>query len=338
MLRRWLTHTFQTLILSVFLGICVVAPLRAAVDFKEVLKSVVMVQAQVPSAARTADRLGTTRQGSGVVIDDKGLILTIGYLVMEADQTSVVTALGNTIPATPVAYDHTSGFGLVRALAPLGVGPLTLGSSAAMSEKSIALIMSLGESRPVTPVQVVSRRAFAGSWEYLLERAIYTMPAHREFGGAALINDQGQLVGIGSLFVSDAMGSDALTPGNMFVPTDLLKPILADLLANGRRTQASPPWLGIYTDAQGGRVIVTRVADAGPGQRAGIKAGDIVMGVGGRRVSDMVDFYQRVRDSGTAGAAIDIDLLPHGVGSLEIKKVTVTSEDRHDWLSKPQSH
>jgi len=330
-------------ILSVFIGAIVAGliiafPVKAEVDFKEIVKSVVMISSHVPATARTARSLGTQRQGSGVVIDDNGLVLTVGYLVMESDEVMLTNALGKTIPAAFVAYDHSTGFGLVRAITPVGVPPIKIGSSKGMTEKSLALAVSLGDASPVTPVQVVSRRAFAGPWEYLLDSAIYTMPPHRTFGGAALINERGELVGVGSLFVNDAMGEEAATPGNMFVPVDVLKPVLSDLVANGRRTQTPGPWLGIYTNAQGGRVFVTRVADAGPAQKAGIKAGDIVMGVDGKRVNDMVDFYTRVRDSGKAGAEIRIDLLPYGGPALEIKKVVVKSQDRHDWLKKPKSH
>lgn len=333
-----LSYKLPFIILAIVIGLTVGPPAQAEVDFQKIAKSVVMVHSRVPATARTARTLGTDRQGSGVVIDDKGLVLTVGYLVMESEKVTLINAMGETVPAAFVAYDHTTGFGLVRALTAIGVAPMELGTSLEMTEKSVALAVSLGGARPLTPVQVVSRRAFAGSWEYLLDSAIFTMPPHRTFGGAALINEQGKLVGLGSLFVNDALGSEVLSPGNMFVPIDILKPILADLVANGRRTHAPGPWLGIYTNAQQGRVFVTRVANAGPAERAGIKPGDIVMGVGGKRVSNMVDFYERVRSSGEAGAEIDIDLLPQGGAVLEIKKVVVKSQDRHDWLAKPASH
>ncbi len=330
--------TCLAVVVGVLMPILAAESARAKPDFRKIIESVVMVQSKIPATARTANSLGTERQGSGIVIDDSGLVLTIGYLVMESDAITLVNYSGKSIPARFIAYDHTSGFGLVRALSPTGVLPVEMGASSEMAEKSLALVVSLGDSRPATPVQIVSRRTFAGPWEYLLDQAIYTMPPHRGFGGAALINEQGQLVGVGSLFVNDAMGKEIATPGNMFVPIDLLKPILPELLANGRRIKSPGPWLGIYTSAQGGRVFVTRVADSGPAQIAGIKAGDIVMGVGGKRVTDMIDFYQRVRSSGAAGSNVHIDLLPHGTAGLEIKQVIVKSQDRNDWLSKPLSH
>ncbi len=310
----------------------------AATDFKQLAKSVVMVKAQVPASARTAENLGTVRQGSGIVIDDKGLVLTIGYLIMEAERVIVSNDSGAAVEARFVAYDHATGFGLVRATEPLNLPVMKLGQSSDLQEKSVALVVSLGGPEPMTPVQVVSRRTFAGYWEYLLESAIFTMPAHQVFGGAALIDEKGELVGVGSLFVNDAMEAETPMPGNMFVPIDLLKPVFDELVAKGRQASRPAPWLGIYTNAQGGRVFVGRVANGGPAEQAGIKAGDIIMGVGGKRVADIADFYRRVRDSGRAGVDVDIDLLPMGAQSLEIKKISVKSADRHDWLKMPQTH
>lgn len=330
--------SFLTLLMVGLMWLSPLSPALAEADFRKAVESIIMLQSEVPATARTADTLGTQRQGSGVVIDDEGLVLTIGYLVMESDEITLTNYWGKSIPASFVAYDHSTGFGLVRALSPIGVDAIEMGLSSSMEEKSPGLIVSLGNSRPATPVQVVSRRTFAGAWEYLLEDAIYTMPPHREFGGAALINEDGKLVGIGSLFVNDAMGLDAPTPGNMFVPIDLIKPILPELLAKGRRASSPDPWLGIYTTAQGGRVFVTRVADSGPAEKAGIKPGDIVMGVNGKRVTDMVEFYRRIRNLGEAGSNVKLDLLPRGSQALEIKQVVVKSLDRHDWLTKPISH
>ncbi len=333
-----MSGAFSYLLIFSLIGFVAVKPAQAETDFRRVVESVVMLQTKVPATARTSRSLGTQRQGSGVVIDDEGLVLTIGYLIMEADEIVLTNYSGKSVPGRFVAYDHTSGFGLVRALTPIDVKPVELGDSSKMKEKSVGLVVSLGGTAPATPAQVVSRRSFAGSWEYLLDDAIYTMPPHREFGGAALFNEEGQVVGVGSLFVGDAIGEEMPSPGNMFVPTNIVKPILAELISEGRRVSAPHPWLGVYTSAQGGRVFVTRVAEAGPAQKAGIEAGDIVMGVGGKRVTSMVEFYQRVRSFGAAGVDVNVDLLSRGSPDLEIKQITVKSLDRHDWLSKPQSH
>lgn len=276
-----LSGVFYSLVFCSLIWSVGIKSAHADTDFRRVVESVVMLQSKVPATARTSRTLGTQRQGSGVVIDEEGLVLTIGYLIMEADEITLTNYTGKSAPAQFVAYDHTSGFGLVRALTPIDVKPVAFGDSSKMQEKSVGLVVSLGGITPATPAQVVSRRSFAGSWEYLLDKAIYTMPPHREFGGAALFNEEGQVVGVGSLFVGDAIGGDLPSPGNMFVPTNLVKPILAELISKGRRISAPHPWLGVYTQAQDGRVFVTRVAKAGPAEKAGIEAGDIVMGVGG---------------------------------------------------------
>jgi len=300
--------------------------------FGDIVKAVIEVNAKIKPGARTAGSLGLQRAGSGVLIGDDGLILTIGYLIMESDSLSIVTRDGVNIPADFVAYDHRTGFGLLRATRTFGVTPLALGDSEAQKAGMPLLVVSTGDQGAVTPVRVVSRRSFAGYWEYLLDTAIYTMPMHRQYGGAALLDLKGQLVGIGSLFVNDAMAPDEETPGNMFVPVNLLKPILADLLTSGTSGQPARPWIGVYTGEAKGKVIVNRVAADGPGALAGVKPGDIIIGVAGRRVSGMVDLYRKVWSRGAAGIDVPLDVLPLGSTTLEIKKITVHSRDRHKWL------
>ncbi len=298
----------------------------------EVLRAVVGVRADIRADARTAGSLGTEREGSGVVIGADGLVLTIGYLILEAQAAEVLTADGEAVPATVVGYDHNTGFGLLRADRPLGIKPVALGDSAALAEGDMVLAVSHEGARPVTPARVVSRRPFAGYWEYLLENAIFTAPPHPGYGGAALIGPDGRLLGIGSLFVNDAVAPATPGPGNMFVPIDGLKPILADLLEHGRPSRPSHPWLGLYTEQNRGRVFIVRVAGGGPAEKAGLKAGDIIMGVGGKRVKDMADFFRKVWARGDAGTEIPIDVLPLGATDLVIARVVVPSLDRYRWL------
>ena len=298
----------------------------------DVFSSVVAITAIIPDDARTVQTLGGMRSGSGIVIDDDGLVLTIGYLILEAEKAAVTNANNELVPAALVAYDHATGFGLLRAEKPLGIKPVQLGTSADMAEGAKVIVVSKGGPAPVMAARVTSRREFAGYWEYLLDNAIFTAPAFPHYGGAALIDSDGRLVGIGSLMVNDAAGPDAPVQGNMFVPIDLLKPILDELLANGRTAATAHPWLGIYTNENRGRVVVVRLAAGGPAASAGILPGDVIMGVGGRRVSGIADFYRKIRAQGTAGADIPIDLVPVRDGKLEIKTIRVPSRDRHDWL------
>jgi S1-C subfamily serine protease len=298
----------------------------------DVLNSVVGVRAQVPEDARTANSLGTTREGSGIVIGADGLVLTIGYLILEATSTEIVGADGHAVPADIVGYDHNTGFGLLRAGEPLDLKPVEFGDSSALSQGDIVLAVSFGGNRPVVATRVVSRRPFAGYWEYLLESAIFTSPPHFQYGGAALIGEDGRLLGIGSLMVNDAVQEPAPVPGNMFVPIDTLKPILQELVDNARPSKASHPWLGLYTDEAEGRVFVTRTAANGPAEKAGIKAGDIVIGVGGKRVSGMADFFRKVWAVGDAGVEVPIDVLPRNTEDFTIERVMIRSRDRYHWL------
>lgn len=302
---------------------------------RDIIQSVVGMSAMIPEDARTAAHLGTIRSGSGIVIDNEGLVLTIGYLMLEA-AAAVTDADGVLVRASLVAYDHNTGFGLLRAQYPLGIKPVELGSSADLVEGSPVIVISKGGQVPVMPAKVASRREFAGYWEYLLEDAIFTVPHNPQYGGAALLDSNGRLVGIGSLQVNDAVPGPSPVIGNMFVPIDALKPILSELLEKGRTSKPRHPWLGVYTDQTRGRVIVTRTAAGGPADTAGIRPGDVIMGVGGKRVKSIADFYRKIWARGGPGAEIPVDLVPANAEALKIKTIKVRSRDRYDWLKLNQ--
>jgi serine protease Do len=292
------------------------------------LDGVVQITAYVPQEARTASSLGTERLGSGVVIDDSGLILTIGYLVVEAAEIEIDGAGPEPIPASMVAYDHESGFGLLRAQSPLQVKPIPLGTSAAVRTTQPLLVVSRTGDLDAVGVFVVDRRDFAGYWEYLLEDAIFTAPPHAQFGGAALLDESGRLVGIGSLLVNDAGFSGRPIPGNMFVPIDHLKPIMGDLLTRGRRADPGRPWLGVSLEEHKGRVFVTRVSPDGPAAAAGIAPDDVILGIGGAQVHGLMDFYRRLWGRGEAGVEVPLDVLK----GMEVQPVLVRSGDRYRYL------
>jgi len=284
--------------------------------------SVVKVKSKAVANARSTRALGTQREGTGVVIDSEGLVLTIGYLITEAETVELSTADGRSFPATVVGYDNATGFGLLKALRPLPVKPVQFGQSASIGERELVLIVGFDG---VAPAYVVSRRPFVGYWEYLLEEAIYTAPATVNWSGAALLNREGKLLGIGSLVVGNAMGTRAQqVPGNMFVPIDLLKPLLGDLIATGRSSARPRPWIGVNTQEVQGNVIVTRVTTEGPAEDANIRAGDVVVGIGGQSVKGQADFYIKLWKSGDAGVDIALEVLREG----RVEKVTVKSIDR----------
>jgi S1-C subfamily serine protease len=297
------------------------------------LEAVVGVRATIPANARTAQVLGMEREGSGMVIAEDGLVLTIGYLILEAETAEILLPGDREVPAEIVAYDYDTGFGLLRPLAGLDIEPVPLGSSSKLSEHSEVLVTSFGSLEPATAAYVVSRRDFAGYWEYLLPDAIFTAPPHQGYGGAGLLGPDGRLLGIGSLFVSDAAEGRHL-PGNMFVPIDALRPILAELLERGRASKPARPWLGVYAEEVRGRVIVNRVASYGPAAAAGLEIDDIILAVKDAPVSSLADFYRKMWRLGDAGVEVPLTVL-RGAGLTEI---SVTSGDRYDYLKLKSSH
>lgn len=301
---------------------------------QSILDGVVRVATKVPATARTAGTLGSQREGSGVVIDSNGLVLTIGYVMLEAEQAEIGLADGRKIEATLVAYDHDTGFGLLRATEPLGVPAIALGDSSALKANEQVLVASHGGQSMAMAALVVSRRPFAGYWEYLLEQAIFTAPPHPAFGGAALISSTGKLLGIGSLIVPDAAGPEQPLPGNMFIPVDRLKPILAALLDKGSSGTPRRPWLGLYCQEVHGRLFVTRVAAEGPAQSAGMREGDLVVGIGGKAVTGLADFYRKIWAHGISGVTVKLDVLR----GTSVAPISIKSGDRHQWLRLNNSY
>jgi S1-C subfamily serine protease len=289
--------------------------------------AVVRLNATVPASARTAQSLGTEREGNGIVVDRQGHILTIGYLILEAERIELTTAAGRKVAARFVGYDHASGFGLLQAIPPLDVAPLPLGSSAAVKVGDAVRIVTAGEAAQ-GPARVMSRDAFVGYWEYLLEDSLYVAPAHPDYGGAALVDDEGRLVGVGSILTRFQIESVGWVPCNMFVPIDLLKPILDDLIASGTTGRRPQPWLGIHSEDVQGRVFVLRVTASGPAADAGLKAGDIIISVKDHSVAGLADFYRQVWALGAAGTPIPLRVLQGD----QVRDIVVQSKDRRQYL------
>jgi serine protease Do len=300
---------------------------------EETLAAVVAVQAKIQANARSAETLGLQRRGTGALVRD-GYVLTIGYLVIEAEAVQVTGADGRTLPATVAGYDHASGFALLRVVGALSAKPLPLGDSAALAEREPAMVATASARDNPSLVYVVSRRPFSGNWEYLLDSAIFTYPPVMDWSGAPLIGAKGELLGIGSLIVPDAGAPGTQSPGNMFVPVDLLKPILEDLIAKGRRNGPARPWLGINAEEFRGRLFVARVSPDGPAERAGLQSGDIVIAVGGEEVTTLAEFYRKIWGRGPAGTEVPLKVLQ----GTRIKDLTVRSIDRIEYFRPSKTY
>ncbi len=300
---------------------------------EEVFKAVVKIRSIIPKDAPTARTLGTEREGNGVVIDSKGHILTTGYLIVEAETIEVFGPEGKKIDATFVGYDHTTGFGLLRAEKSLSVEPIKRGQSSEVKEGDPVLIAGYGGADAGMKAKVISRQEFIGYWEYILEDAIFTYPPYADFGGTALIGRDGRLLGIGSLFTQLTVEGIGSIPCNVFIPIDRLNPILDDLISTGRSRKTPRPWLGINAEEAHGRVFVTRVTSGGPAERAGLQASDLILSVHGKPVNGLADFYRKVWSLGQAGINVPLSVLQ----GTQIRQLTVNSVDRYQFLQlKPK--
>jgi S1-C subfamily serine protease len=303
-------------------------------DLDRALSSVVGLSSQVPADAFTAEILGTERAGNGVLIRDDGLVLTIGYLITEAEEVWLTTNTGRVVPGHVLAYDQVTGFGLVQALARLDIPVLPIGDSSRAPVGEHVVVAGAGGRARSIAARIVARQEFAGYWEYLLDEAIFTAPGHPHWGGTALIGSGGELLGIGSLQLQHATPRGETLPLNMIVPIDLLTPILDDMTRLGRPNRPARPWLGLYASETENKVVVIGLATQGPAKQAGVEAGDNVLAVAGRAVGTLASFFRRVWALGEAG--VEVPLTIHRAGRMF--EVRITSADRNRFLKVPRLH
>jgi len=293
----------------------------------------VLVRAIVPEDAFTAGILGTERGGYGVVIRADGLILTIGYLLTEASTIWLTTNRGEVVSGWPLAYDQATGFGLIQPLGKLGAPWLERGSAAGVAVGDAVTVVGHGGRAHSLKTRIIDKREFAGYWEYVLDEALFTAPAHPQWSGAALLDAQGKLIGIGSLLLQAEVDGEQVHT-NMFVPIDLVEPMLDDLAGAGRGARKPHPWLGMYTQETDGNLVVAGLASGGPAERAGVRAGDLVLGVAGTRARGLAEFFRLVWRQGAAGVVVPLSLARAG----DVLRVNVKSADRNDYLKKPDLH
>ena len=302
-------------------------------DLDAALDSVVLVRAEIPEDAFTAPLLGTERAGNGVVIRDDGLVLTIGYLITEASTVWLRTNKGNVVGGFPLAYDQASGFGLVQPLGKLGARAIERGSAASCRVGENVVVAGQGGRTHALKATVFAKREFAGYWEYVLDEALFTAPAHPQWGGSALIGSDGKLLALGSLLVQEKVDGSSLQ-GNMLVPIDLLAPVLEDMLKLGRPARAPRPWLGVYVADAGERLVVAGLAPGGPAERAGMQVGDMVLEVAGEKPASLADLWRRVWRTGPVGTAVRLKLRRKEA----LREINMQSADRSDFLKKPHLH
>ena len=301
-------------------------------DLDRALDAVVQLRAEIPEDAFTAPLLGTERAGNGIVIGES-LVLTIGYLITEATTLWLTTNKGGVVGGYPLAYDQATGFGLVQPLGRLNVAPLERGSAASCRVGENVVVAGHGGRAHALKATVFAKREFAGYWEYVLDEALFTAPAHPQWGGSALIGGDGRLLAIGSLLVQEKVDAGTLQ-GNMLVPIDLLEPILDDMLKTGRTSRAPRPWLGMYTTEAGSKLVVAGLAPNGPAERAGVQVGDMVLEVAGAKPRDLADLWRRVWRLGSPGVEVQLKL-QRKTAQADARLV---SADRNDFLKKPHLH
>jgi S1-C subfamily serine protease len=295
---------------------------------------VVGLRVEAPADAFTAGVLGTERRGNGVVIGAKGLVLTIGYLVVEAEAIWITTARGGAVPGHLLAYDQATGFGLVQALGRLGVPPMAIGRAGELEPGSPVIVAGSGGLSAALSARLLDRRPFAGYWEYYLEEALFTAPAHPQWGGAAVIGPDGRLVGIGSLLIQEAGPGGQAVVGNMAVPAELLGSVQDELLRFGRSSASTRPWLGLYASDTRDGVVVTGVAPRGPAAEAGLAEGDVVLAIGGSPVGELAELWRRLWAAGAPGARVRLTLARDG----KPREVGLATVDRHAFLKQPRMH
>lgn len=303
-------------------------------DLDAALSAVVSLRSRVPADAFTAEVLGCERSGNGVVIDEKGIVLTIGYLITEAEEIWLTTNSGHVVAGHPLAFDQVTGFGLVQALGKLDLPALSLGQTRDAKIGTRVIAAGAGGAPHSLTAFIAGKQEFAGHWEYVLDEALFTVPAHPFWGGTGLIGPKGDLLGIGSLQLQQSREDGSNVPLNMYVPIDILKPILPDMVKFGRPNRPPRPWLGLYATEVDDHIVIAGISGRGPAARADLRQGDIVLTVGGAEVDSLANLFRRIWSLGDAGVEVPMTVARDGA-AIELK---VPSGDRNSFLKGPSLH
>lgn len=303
-------------------------------DLDTVLNTMVTISSRIPEDAFTAETLGTERAGNGVVISDRGVVLTIGYLVSEAEEVWIRANDGQLFPGHVLAYDQETGFGLVQALARMDLPVAKMGKATNASVGDSVLVAGAGGRQRSVAATIVARQEFAGYWEYIIDDALFTVPAHPNWGGTGVFNSDGELIGIGSLHLEQGTEENSGEHMNMIVPLNLLEPILPELMKYGRRKQPPKPWLGLYATELEDRIVIVGRSQRGPARKANLHNGDIVAAVGGTEVTSLANLYRLIQAQGEAGAIVPLTIERDG----QTLQIDIKSDDRTRLFRPPQLH
>ena len=303
---------------------------RLDYDLAAKTRAVFTLEAKVPSDAFTANSLGVEREGNAVLIGEDGLLLTIGYLVTEATTAWLTDSDGERHQGEVIGYDQQTGYGLVRLDNPVDATPIKLGSAAEASVGAEVTVVGGGGLDHAMSARLLSKREFAGYWEYLLDEALFTAPPHPHWSGTALLNPEGDMIGLGSLYVQDALPSSVSPPGNMFVPVDMLPAIIDEMSATGRTSREPNPWLGMFVTETDGQLVIAGMVDGGPASRSNLKLGDAILGVAGEDVSDLPEFFRALWARGPAGASVRLNVLRDD----RVRDIAVRTGDRQTYLKR----
>ena len=303
-------------------------------DLDQVLETMVTISTRVPDDAFTAETLGTERAGNGVVISDRGVVLTIGYLISEAEEVWIRANDGQLFPAHVLAYDQETGFGLVQALAHMDLPVAKIGVATDAAVGDAVLVAGAGGAQRSVAATIVARQEFAGYWEYVIDDALFTAPAHPNWGGTGVFNDNGELIGIGSLHLEQGTDENSGEHMNMIVPLNLLQPILSDLMKFGRRKEPPKPWLGLYATELEDKIVVVGRSQRGPARKANLHNGDIIDKVAGHQVTSLASLYRLIQGQGVAGADVALTIVRDG----KTLEMTIPSGDRTAMFRAPKLH
>ena len=274
-------------------------------DLERKLDAIVSVNTYIPENSYSAEVLGTERNGHGIVIRDDGLILTVGYIITEAETVWIGTGKSS-VPGYIVGNDFESGLGLIKPMMPIDLPSIELGRLDDLAVDDAVLVAGYGGISYMMESRVVARKEFAGRWEYLLDEAIYTAPVHPVWAGTALIGEDGRLYGVGCLLIQDAGAGESISGSNLFIPVDAIAPVIDEICEHGGRNKRPRPWLGVLLQEEQGQLVVTGIFYKCPADLAGLKPGDIITGLNGEPVFDLAGFFRGVWAMGDAGAEIPL--------------------------------